>query len=543
MRRAFALLLLVFGLVNAGAVAQPAEPEIWFDPAPPPLDPLFVPNAPWPNAIAKTQVMMVEPWWINQSSDAEILARLAFINLHHMKTEFNLEPIAWYPGETCGFGEGYDSITDNMNMLQRLKGLNFPVDMMYFDEPVWFGHYQGGQCQYSIPQVATRVAAMLAAVLTVYPNLEFFDVEPMNTLMQNSDWRDSVNGFWLVLAQQSGQKVRGLQVDVNWDDPGSLPELVLLNSMLHEQNMQLGIIYDGSGTDVGTTAWLNHAVMNFETVESYLGILPDQAIFMSWNSYPRQLLPETTANNMTWLIDRYALERSRLEVQFVGQGAQGRLTTLRGKPIANATVQARLPGVDFSQPLPIKTIQDVVPPTATSVLLGIRVNAECNCAGVNDLLLGTMQYQEIQGGSLSGTASVSNAPQTVNGVIVGAEWVGGTQVTRIIANAAQSFVGNLNAFPVTPGATFQFSMPASTIGGEGWDGHALMLWFDQNGAPFASETIIPDPGFRIMSTATTAADGTFTLPNLPRVGPGSAPVSVYYDGGGTYRQAVWTPLH
>jgi hypothetical protein len=195
MRRVLALLLLVFGLVNTGAVAQPAEPEIWFDPAPPPLDPLFVPNAPWPNAIAKTQVMMVEPWWINQSSDAEILARLAFINLHHMKTEFNLEPIAWYPGETCGFGEGYDSITDNMNMLQRLKGLNFPVDMMYFDEPVWFGHYQPGQCQYPIPQVATRVAAMLAAVLTVYPNLEFFDVEPMNTLMQNSDWRDSVNGF------------------------------------------------------------------------------------------------------------------------------------------------------------------------------------------------------------------------------------------------------------------------------------------------------------------------------------------------------------
>ena len=211
MRRLLALLLVLFGLVNNSAISQRAEPAIWFDPAPPPLDPLFVPNAPWPNAIAKTQVMMVEPWWINQSSDAEILTRLAFITLHHMKTRFQSRADRMvYPGETCGSGEGYDSITDNMNLLQRLKGLNFPVDMMSFDEPVWFGHYQQGQCQYSIPQVAVRVAAMLTAVLSVYPNLEFFDVEPINSLMQNADWRDSLNGFWVVLAQQSGQTVRGL---------------------------------------------------------------------------------------------------------------------------------------------------------------------------------------------------------------------------------------------------------------------------------------------------------------------------------------------
>ena len=268
-----------------------------------------------------------------------------------------------------------------------------------------------------------------------------------------------------------------------------------------------------------------------------------QAIFITWNIYPSQLLPETSPTTLTWLIDRYALERSRLEVQFVGRGVQGKLTTLHGKPIANATVQARVPGVDFSQPLPVKTIQDVVPVTAAAVLIGVRVNAECNCAGVNDVLLETMKYQEIQGGSLSGTASVSTSSQTINGVIFGAEWVGGTQVTRIIANATQSFVGNLAVFPVTPGATFQFSMPASTIGDQGWYGHALMLWLDRNNNGIGSEEVVPDPGYRIMSTATTAADGTFSLPNLLRIGPGAAPVSVYYDGGGTYRQAIWTPSH
>ena len=130
--------------------------------------------------------------------------------------------------------------------------------------------------------------------------------------------------FW---RSSPGKRCEDCQADVNWDDLNSLPDLVLLNTFLPEQNKQLGIIYNGTGTDVGVTAWLNHAVLNFETVEGYLEILPDRAIFMSWDKFPQQLLPETTPNTMTWLINRYALERSRLEAQFVGQGAQGKLTT------------------------------------------------------------------------------------------------------------------------------------------------------------------------------------------------------------------------
>jgi hypothetical protein len=72
----------------------------------------------------------------------------------------------------------------------------------------------------------------------------------------------------------------------------------------------------------------------------------------------------------------------------------------------------------------------------------------------------------------------------------------------------------------------------------------MLLWFDQNmnGVPGAV-FVVPDAGRRLMSTTTTAADGTFELRKLPRVGPGSAPVTVEFPGDDVYRGVSWVPLH
>ena len=85
-------------------------------------------------------------------------------------------------------------------------------------------------------------------------------------------------------------------------------------------------------------------------------------------------------------------------------------------------------------------------------------------------------------------------------------------------------------------------IPAATVGGKGWFGNVLIIFADQNQNGIIRLTVIPDAGQRTVGTAITAADGTFALPKLPRVGPGSVPVSVYFDGGGIYRAITWTPL-
>ena len=68
------------------------------------------------------------------------------------------------------------------------------------------------------------------------------------------------------------------------------------------------------------------------------------------------------------------------------------------------------------------------------------------------------------------------------------------------------------------------------------------LWFDQHGNGVGSPVdVVPDPGHKLMSSATTRPDGSFVLPALPRVGPGSAPVTVEYVGDDTHRPVTWSP--
>ena len=126
--------------------------------------------------------------------------------------------------------------------------------------------------------------------------------------------------------------------------------------------------------------------------------------------------------------------------------------------------------------------------------------------------------------------------------IIAGEQVGGTLVTRFITTLAQDFYTNSGIFPVTPGARSSFTVPASTIGGEGWYGNVFLLWIDVHGNGILRVNVVPPSGKRLMSTATTAADGSFQLSALPRVGPGSAPVTVEFAGDAIHRSVAWSPL-
>jgi len=57
-----------------------------------------------------------------------------------------------------------------------------------------------------------------------------------------------------------------------------------------------------------------------------------------------------------------------------------------------------------------------------------------------------------------------------------------------------------------------------------------------------NDYLVPDAGKRLMSSTTTAADGTFALPVVWRVGPGSAPITIEFAGDGTHRSVAWSPL-
>lgn len=538
-------LLALSLLAGTGMTRRDPNPEVWFNPHVP-LDmmDMWTDDAPWQHAAHKVQVLELVYWVMEEWTDAQVLEVTDFARHHHMKILLSLEAIGFIPGNPCGTVEGYSSPAQMTDAAATLHRLGVTVDMISMDEPLEFGHYDTdpGACQLSVPDLAANIAANISGILALYPNVEMYEIEPIPSVTNFPDWRQAMDQFQTLLWQATGLRMKGVETDTGWDSPGWIPALAELHTFLHERNMRLGIIEDPSDVARNNADAVASVAQHYEYMEGTLGIIPDFVDFTTWGAYPQYNMPETSPTAQTWEINRYFRKRTLLQAQFVGEGAQGKLTTEDGEPIAGATINGYIPGVDFSQPLPTTVIQDVVPSYAVAALMGVRLNVECACGGLNDVLVGKLQYQETQGGTSSYSYQYSPVSAIVNGAIIDGEEVGGTRVARFITMPAQDFYTNSGIFPVTPGAQYSFTVPASTIGGEGWYGNVFLLWIDVNGNGILRVNVVPSSGKRLMSTATTAADGTFQLSTLPPVGPGSAPVTVEFAGDDTHRSVAWSPL-
>ena len=481
--------------------------------------------------------------WLLSATDEQILALVDFAKSHNMKLDYEIEAVLQPNQTACPHIEGFVYSGELAQELAILKRLNVKIDIVNMDGPLWTGHYSTtpSSCALSVSDLAANVASNLAQIIAQYPAAQVYEIEPDPALTTFPDWRESLNNFQVGVAQGLGRPIRGMFLDVTWDTKAWLRPLEDLRAYTRERNMLFGWFFDGSPYSMNDAQWLNSAAANFEYVEGTVGIIPDIGIVASWNAYPAENMPDTWPVGLTSLINHYFRRRTRLEVQFMGQGAQGWLTTVDdGKPLPNVTVSAFTPGADFSQPLPTSVIQGVVPPTAAWGQIGYRLNAECTCAGMNDVLVGALHFQETQGGSANFTYLLPDFDQNYNGVLVTNEKIGGTIVNRVIATTTQSFLPNSSGFPVDPGAQFSFTIPAATVGGDGWYGQIMLAWYDRNFNILPGGIVfVPPVGQKLTSAAITAADGTFALPKLPRVGPGSAPVFVQYPGDTTHRPVTW----
>jgi hypothetical protein len=538
--------LALFWLISSGAAVRAAEPEIWFLPITrPDWRTLLSDTGPWQDVANNVSVIGIPTWWLQSAPDSDILLVFNFAQTNHIKLNMEVATIIRIPNAACGQNdEGYSYLTDIAAQVAVLNRLHLHFDILTMDEPIWNGTYDPGpnSCHFAIPDLVGQVAPIINMFAAQNPDFQLVEIETIPAETSFPDWRQSFSGFRAGLAQQTGKLIRDIQADTGWDSPGWQQPLRDLQIFAHQQNMGLGFYMYGGSYPTSSAQWISQAVQHMDAAEGMLGIIPEQAIFASWSTFPLTDLPETSPTTLTWLIHHYLLDRTRIVAQFVGQGVQGRLTSTEGKPIPNAVVNAYVPGVDFTQPLPVTVTPGVVPPNAAYGLIGYRLNVECGCTGENDILIGTEVYQETQGGSQS--YSWANIAHGVySGSIYDSEWVGGVQVSRVITNPSVFVAGNSAFFSVTPNAQFNFTVPASTIGGDGWYGHAMVLFFDQNKNSVAGPLfVIPDPGRRLMSTATTAADGSFALPSLPRVGPEAAPVTVEFPGDDQHRAVTWSPL-
>jgi hypothetical protein len=538
--------------VPALAGRHPAGPEVWYTPNPNSGDfkAMWADDTLWRQAANKVDVLGINHSWVLYATDAQILEVAKFVQSHHMKLVMDVEVVMRDPAPACGQIEGYIWPTAFPVALATLKRLNIKLDFIDMDEPLWDGHYitpASGGCALSVSDLVANVASTIAPVIAQYPDIQIYETEPVPALTNMADWRDSLNDFHVGLSLAIGRPIRGLNLDIFWDTPMWVQPVQDMRTFARQRNLRMGWFLYSTSYATSDTQWLQSAAANLEYLEGTLHIIPDEVLVASWSPYPARNLPDTSPTGLTSLINYYFKQRTTLEARFTGRGAAGKLTTLDdGKPIANATINGYVPGVDFTQPLPATVIQGVVPPNAAFALFGYRLNMECMCAGTNDVLIGRIEFQETQGGTanysyLMPKQDVTYDGAPYNGTKVTNETVGGTVVNRIITTPAQVFGINSAMIPVDSGASFSFTFPAGTMGRGPWFGHAFLYWYDknQNALP-GSYTFVPAAGQTLVSTATTGLDGSFVLKRLSRTSAGSAPVTVQYLGDATHRPVTWS---
>lgn len=272
---------------------------------------LFQPNAPWPHAMARTQVVGLYAAWITDASDPDLKQVVAFLNAHNMGIE--IEAPALQAQSTCGSGvEGYvpygQSLHDfTLAYLQRLQSLGAPVLFIKVDEPYYFGSVVNDphSCHFSVAQVATEVGQYVQLVKTVYPNVAVGDVEPIIASAYTPDVGTAIAQWHDTYQTVTGAAFPFFFADIDFSNP-KWPSIVKqLEDGTRQSGMLFGIIYIGDQQDASDAEWTSKVVARFELYQGQNGGRPDYVLFQSWEPHPQFCLPESDPATFTGVIDAY----------------------------------------------------------------------------------------------------------------------------------------------------------------------------------------------------------------------------------------------
>lgn len=577
MTRLAAALLSIIAIAFTNA-SRAATPEIWFWPtsggfkvpsgAPDETAKLAIFQHPeqWPNATMKIAGIGMDNYTFYQSTDAQILQIVQFINAHHLKVEMTFDAVSsvvYNPNgsasvQSCGDGEGYSfppalpgqptfwgSSAEPWKRVFAIAAANhiqIPVAHIWMDSPVLFGHY--AKCKLPIADVVARTAMVMQAANYIAPNAPIGEIEP-SWLFTQADGAAMVQQFQQGLSAKLGKPIVWFGSDTQWTAPDFIAQIQATYNFAKSNNEKFFIFYNGSGLDNSDINFEQNTINNIEQIENDLNIIPDLAVITSWNAYPKSNLPETAPAALTYLIDAYARPATAILNNwsspynwFVGNGTI--IEGFRGNstPAPDAPVSVYQMQLDFQHPLATKTFTGVVPPTAHYALIGVNIGVNCGCTGANDVVIGPITYTEA-GGTARNT--VSNFPSyRASGVTYAPLTIAGQPATRVIQPLGSGFNDNGRVFPVTPGSTFSFTVTANTVTQTAFAGLLNLIWaqgLDANGgATFdgttagANLSVLPDVPHQLVATV-MPTNGVFSASGFPALTAGhSIDLSVEYPG-------------
>lgn len=536
LNRARHCLCLVLTLLPALSAAGPLT---WFCPLDPLLRPevgysgspeymsLFTPDAPWPNAASHVDVFKIYPQWITRATDSDL--QRIFAELNRRGIALGLEFGLLTQSDTCGRGvEGFGGPAA-LGAARRIKANGGVLRYVAMDEPFYFGslYTQKTACRWSAQQVAADAVQNLKAFQSEFPDVIIGDIEPVPA--QNiPGWLDRYSEWMDAFRSAFGSNLAFFHADVLWDDPNWRVAVNGLRQAARDRGIAFGMIYNGNGADQTDADWINHAAEHFVDYELRGGQPPDHVIFQSWHAHPVHLLPETDAASFTNLIDRYFRTRTRLTMASDRSRVKGQLTDAAGKALAGLPVKLAASSSRGKGLLGDYTISGTVPASATSAVLGFRVNLECNCSGTSEFMLYGFDYTESAAGTRRDFANGLQGWGLSNLNAVKLEG----KALHVSATATQTVILNSSGFSVTPGASYTVRVSAQVAPQSAGSGYFTIIFLADR--EVSRQRLPIQPLSLDVASTVTAPDGSYLFA-VPYIAPDDLQLRAIFAGN----QAWW----
>jgi hypothetical protein len=434
------------------------------------------PEAPWATVAAHTKVAKLIASNIEHTSDADLKAVIEDVKRRHLELALEDGPLVrsaeCAPAGGAPASEAYGNPGELELVLQKIRSNGGELLYLDMDEPFFFGHSDPSGCHLSATQLAQHVAASVASMRRIFPELQVGDSDPVNAdrqwISELAQWTDAYRAA-------TGQPLAFFHADVNWSEL-AMRNLVPSAAQLKERRIPFGIFYTADGSVASDLEWTQSAVRHFTEIEQVLNLHPDTALFATWTHYPEHVLPENEPGTLMNVPLQYLRASPSLRLSQAGQDIEGTLSGRDGEPIVGVAIT--LTATDAGgRLLTARHLAGTIPERAASAVVGIRIGLEgaCVCSGPTAAMVGGIHYRE------QGKPQQDISP--VNSPVQGAPM----SVHTLPVVPGKTFAPSLRQFPVTPGAAYTLETSLSAPAAADHAGYVTIIFLDAAGKGMSRE--------------------------------------------------------
>lgn len=269
---------------------------------------MFERDARWQEAASRVNVFVIGEQFADRGPPEELRKIFQFLRERKISLALGLGVL---PGIGCGYGiEGMISPGNATRISQRIRGLGGDVAYLVMDEPLYYGHYYDKStvaCRYAIRDVARGVAASIKEIRAIFPRIQVGDAEPLSALPASS-WSNDLKEWLREYEEASARPLDFFQVELLWHQSWD-QQVRDFQEILSKRAVKFGLMINANEPQLSDGSWIKEAEGNISAMESVLKERPDQLIFISWMIYPSHVLPETSPEALSYLINWYFRRR------------------------------------------------------------------------------------------------------------------------------------------------------------------------------------------------------------------------------------------